>query len=117
MESSAEHHRFCIIVGAGAGGLLQAAELLRNKVLQAHELQVFERDSNFGGVWQAAKYPGAACDVPSAIYQISWHRNTNPSNCLCLGKPKLGFPKRSGYLDTTPLVRELYQCKSLTPNS
>ncbi len=45
-----DNHRFCIIVGAGVGGLIQAAELLRKKVLQPKDLQIFERDSDYGGV-------------------------------------------------------------------
>jgi cation diffusion facilitator CzcD-associated flavoprotein CzcO len=69
------NHKFCIIVGAGVGGLIQAAELLRKKVLHASDVQILERNSDYGGVWQAATYPGAACDVFSCMYQISWHRN------------------------------------------
>jgi cation diffusion facilitator CzcD-associated flavoprotein CzcO len=69
------NHKFCIIVGAGVGGLIQAAELLRKEVLHVSDVQIIERSSDYGGVWQAAKYPGAACDVFSCMYQISWYRN------------------------------------------
>jgi cation diffusion facilitator CzcD-associated flavoprotein CzcO len=75
MEASQEYHRFCIIVGAGVGGLIQAAELLRKQVLRSQDIQILERSSGYGGVWKAATYPGAACDVFSCMYQISWHRN------------------------------------------
>src|SRR5439155_23664952 len=34
---------------------------------------VLERAQEVGGVWQANTYPGAACDVPSVIYQFSRH--------------------------------------------
>lgn len=54
---------------------MQAAELLRKKVLQLQDLQILERHSDYGGVWKAATYPGAACDVFSCTYQVSWHRN------------------------------------------
>ncbi|KAK4076574.1 uncharacterized protein Triagg1_4177 [Trichoderma aggressivum f. europaeum] len=75
MESESDTHKFCIIVGAGAGGLIQAAELLRKKDLQLQDIQILERNSDYGGVWKAATYPGAACDVFSCTYQVSWHRN------------------------------------------
>jgi len=75
MKPHAETHKFCVIVGGGVGGLIQAAELLRKKVLRVQDLQIIERDSDYGGVWKAATYPGAACDVFSCMYQISWHRN------------------------------------------
>ncbi|KAL6787258.1 hypothetical protein J3E68DRAFT_440801 [Trichoderma sp. SZMC 28012] len=75
MDSQPEVHKFCIIIGAGAGGLIQAAELLRKKVLQLQDIQILERNSDYGGVWKAATYPGAACDVFSCTYQVSWHRN------------------------------------------
>ncbi|KKP01040.1 monooxygenase [Trichoderma harzianum] len=69
MDSEVEAHKFCIIIGAGAGGLIQAAELLRKKVLQLQDIQILERNSDYGGVWKAATYPGAACDVFSCTYQ------------------------------------------------
>jgi cation diffusion facilitator CzcD-associated flavoprotein CzcO len=75
MEESRDTHKFCIIVGAGVGGLVQAAELLRKKVLQPQDIQILERSNDYGGVWNAATYPGAACDVFSCMYQVSWHRN------------------------------------------
>lgn len=75
MDSESETFKFCIIIGAGVGGLVQAAELLRKKVLQVQDLQILERHSDYGGVWKAATYPGAACDVFSCTYQVSWHRN------------------------------------------
>ncbi|KAJ4854534.1 flavin-binding monooxygenase-like domain-containing protein [Trichoderma breve] len=75
MDSEPEAHKFCIIIGAGAGGLIQAAELLRKKVLRLQDIQILERNSDYGGVWKAATYPGAACDVFSCTYQVSWHRN------------------------------------------
>jgi cation diffusion facilitator CzcD-associated flavoprotein CzcO len=55
--------------------LMQAADLVRRKVLSIQDIQIFERNSDYGGVWMAATYPGAACDVFSCTYQISWHRN------------------------------------------
>ena len=58
------------IVGAGFGGLAVALEL---KAAGIDSFTVLERAQEVGGVWQANTYPGAACDVPSVIYQFSRH--------------------------------------------
>ena len=58
------------IVGAGFGGLAVALELKRAGI---DSFTVLERAGEVGGVWQANTYPGAACDVPSVIYQFSRH--------------------------------------------
>ena len=68
-------HRFCLIVGAGPSGLIQAAELLRKGILSHNDFLILERNDGYGGVWKQATYPGAACDVPSNVYQVSFHRN------------------------------------------
>jgi cation diffusion facilitator CzcD-associated flavoprotein CzcO len=91
---SKAHHRLCIIIGAGASGIIQAADLLRKSVLQPPDLQILERNDGYGGVWNTARYPGAACDVWSHVYQISWHRN--PSTL-----PKARGGLTGGRLDDT----------------
>jgi cation diffusion facilitator CzcD-associated flavoprotein CzcO len=58
------------IVGAGFGGLAAALEL---KHAGIDSFALLERADEVGGVWQANTYPGAACDVPSVIYQFSRH--------------------------------------------
>ncbi len=58
------------IIGAGFGGLAAALEL---KQADIDDFTVLERADEVGGVWQANTYPGAACDVPSVIYQFSRH--------------------------------------------
>jgi cation diffusion facilitator CzcD-associated flavoprotein CzcO len=91
MRETREYRRFCIIVGAGAGGLVQAAELLRKKVLRPQDLQILERSSDYGGVWKAATYPGAACDVFSCMYQVSWHRNPGKKSCSTGSYPVIQY--------------------------
>ena len=54
-------HKSCIIIGAGAAGVIRAGELLRKSVLKHSEILILERQPNYGGVWQAATYPGAVC--------------------------------------------------------
>jgi len=36
---------------------------------------VFEKGERIGGVWHANTYPGAACDVPSHLYEFSFEPN------------------------------------------
>ncbi len=62
------------IVGAGFGGLAAALELKRAGI---DSFTILERSGEVGGVWQANTYPGAACDVPSVIYQFSRHLKPN----------------------------------------
>ncbi|NNH68517.1 NAD(P)/FAD-dependent oxidoreductase [Nocardia uniformis] len=61
------------IIGAGFGGLAAAIELDRHGI---HDYTVFERGDSAGGVWRANSYPGAACDVPSPIYSLSYALET-----------------------------------------
>ncbi|KIW16980.1 hypothetical protein PV08_04171 [Exophiala spinifera] len=37
------------------------------------DLVCYERNKACGGVWNNHKYPGCACDIPSVVYQYSWH--------------------------------------------
>ncbi len=39
------------------------------------DITVLERADRVGGVWRDNTYPGAACDVPSALYSWSWALN------------------------------------------
>jgi cation diffusion facilitator CzcD-associated flavoprotein CzcO len=69
-----QHTPEVAIVGAGFGGLAAAIELERAGI---GSYVVLERASEVGGVWQANSYPGAACDVPSTIYQFSFALKRN----------------------------------------
>jgi cation diffusion facilitator CzcD-associated flavoprotein CzcO len=70
-----DEHRFCIVVGAGIAGIITGCDFLRNKVLPLDEFELIDRVGGFGGVWWKNTYPGAACDIPSHVYQISWAPN------------------------------------------
>ncbi|EZF22559.1 hypothetical protein H112_04614 [Trichophyton rubrum D6] len=39
------------------------------------ELICFEKNHDVGGTWLENRYPGCACDVPSASYQFPWRPN------------------------------------------
>jgi cation diffusion facilitator CzcD-associated flavoprotein CzcO len=56
------------IIGSGFGGLAMAIECQR----RGHEYTVFERADSVGGTWRANTYPGAECDIPSALYSFSY---------------------------------------------
>jgi cation diffusion facilitator CzcD-associated flavoprotein CzcO len=40
-----------------------------------HDVTVFERAERIGGVWHHNTYPGAACDIPSHLYEFSFQPN------------------------------------------
>lgn len=57
------------ILGAGFAGLAMAHHLRRVGI---DDFVIFERDDGVGGTWRANSYPGAACDVPSHLYSLSF---------------------------------------------
>ncbi|RRE00671.1 NAD(P)/FAD-dependent oxidoreductase [Mycobacteroides abscessus subsp. massiliense] len=59
------------IIGAGFSGLAAAVQL----IAAGHDVTVYERAEDIGGVWRENTYPGAACDVPSAYYCFSFEPN------------------------------------------
>ncbi|KAA8902934.1 hypothetical protein FN846DRAFT_954770 [Sphaerosporella brunnea] len=73
-DSKTPTHKSVVIIGAGISGIIQGAEIHRKKVLRdpQEELVIFDKAGGFGGVWYANTYPGAACDIASHIYSISW---------------------------------------------
>jgi len=60
------------IIGTGFGGFAAAIELKR---AGHHDLVIFEKANEVGGVWRENTYPGAACDVPSPFYSFSYEPN------------------------------------------
>jgi cation diffusion facilitator CzcD-associated flavoprotein CzcO len=60
------------IVGGGFGGVAAAVELRRRGI---EDFVILERGDRLGGVWRANTYPGAACDVPSHLYSLSFAPN------------------------------------------
>ncbi len=60
------------IIGSGFGGIGAAIEL---KKAGYHDITIFEKATEVGGVWRENTYPGAACDVPSPFYSYSYEPN------------------------------------------
>lgn len=63
-----EHHEV-VVIGAGFGGLCVAHRLAEDGI---DDVVILERDDGVGGTWRANAYPGAACDVPSHLYSLSF---------------------------------------------
>jgi cation diffusion facilitator CzcD-associated flavoprotein CzcO len=60
------------VVGGGFAGVGAAAMLARAGY---RDVVVFEREPRLGGVWHHNTYPGAACDIPSHLYEFSFAMN------------------------------------------
>lgn len=60
-----------MIIGSGFGGQCAAIECLRNKI---DNFIILERRSFIGGTWSQNTYPGAAVDVQSPLYSLSFEQ-------------------------------------------
>ncbi|MFK7976221.1 MAG: flavin-containing monooxygenase [Halioglobus sp.] len=68
-----ERHE-CIIIGSGFSGLCMAIKL---REAGFDQFLILEKESAAGGTWRDNRYPGAECDVPSALYSFSFERKTD----------------------------------------
>ncbi len=57
------------IIGAGFAGIGMAIRLKQTGI---DSFTIFERADEIGGTWRDNTYPGAACDVPSHVYSLSF---------------------------------------------
>ncbi|KAK5059907.1 hypothetical protein LTR84_009790 [Exophiala bonariae] len=70
------HRKLRVIhIGAGASGIVFSK--FAEERLQNVDVQIYEKNSDVGGTWLENRYPGCACDIPSASYQFTWARNPN----------------------------------------
>ena len=60
-----------VIIGAGFSGLDMAIKL---KEIGVH-FTILEKSSQLGGTWFDNQYPGAACDIASHLYSLSYYLN------------------------------------------
>lgn len=67
-----------LVVGVGFGGLAALHRLRADH--PDLEILAIERASGAGGVWRDNDYPGAACDVPTSLYSLSFAPNPNWSH-------------------------------------
>lgn len=68
------------IIGAGFAGLCMAIRLTGARI----PFTVYEKADDIGGVWRDNTYPGAGCDVPSALYSYSFAVNQRWSRAFPL---------------------------------
>ena len=61
-----------LIVGTGFGGLCLAAKLREQG---DDDFIIIEKADDVGGTWRENTYPGAECDIPSALYSYSFAPN------------------------------------------
>ncbi|MEM5515891.1 NAD(P)/FAD-dependent oxidoreductase [Henriciella sp. AS95] len=65
--------KHAIIIGAGLGGLTGAIKLQE----AGHSFDLLDCNPKVGGTWFENTYPGCACDVPVALYQLSFAQSIN----------------------------------------
>lgn len=58
-----------IIIGSGFSGLAMGIKLQEQGI---HDFVLLEKAEEVGGTWRENTYPGAECDVPSALYSYSF---------------------------------------------
>lgn len=58
-----------LIIGSGFGGQCSAINLIKNGI---KDFCILERRSFMGGTWRQNNYPGAAVDVQSPLYSLSF---------------------------------------------
>jgi cation diffusion facilitator CzcD-associated flavoprotein CzcO len=64
----------CAIVGSGFSGICLAIKLKRHGI---DDFILLEKAAEVGGTWRDNHYPGAECDVPSALYSFSFETKTD----------------------------------------
>jgi len=61
-----------LVIGSGFSGIGMGAALKREG---KRSFVILEQAADLGGTWRDNRYPGCACDVPSALYSFSWAPN------------------------------------------
>ncbi len=61
-----------LIIGTGFGGLCMGAKL---REAGRTDFLILEKADAIGGTWRENTYPGAECDIPSALYSFSFWQN------------------------------------------
>jgi cation diffusion facilitator CzcD-associated flavoprotein CzcO len=62
-----------VIIGSGFGGLCMGIKLTQ---AGDDDFIILEKADDLGGTWRENTYPGAECDVPSALYSYSFEHNS-----------------------------------------
>ncbi len=59
----------CLIIGSGFSGIAMA---IRCRQAGITPFLIVEKEEAIGGTWRDNTYPGAACDIPSHLYSLSF---------------------------------------------
>jgi cation diffusion facilitator CzcD-associated flavoprotein CzcO len=70
-------HNHVAIIGTGFGAIATAVRLQQAAV---HDFVLIEKAGDVGGVWRDNAYPGAAVDVKSHLYSLSFAQNPDWHN-------------------------------------
>jgi cation diffusion facilitator CzcD-associated flavoprotein CzcO len=73
-QNKNQNSRRIAIIGSGFSGLCLAIQL---KKIGHHNFTIYEKAASLGGTWRDNVYPGAECDIPSALYSFSFEPNPN----------------------------------------
>jgi len=61
-----------LIIGTGFSGIAMAIALKKAGI---NDFVILEKAQGVGGTWRENTYPGAECDIPSALYSYSFEHN------------------------------------------
>ncbi|KAF8510295.1 4-hydroxyacetophenone monooxygenase [Hysterangium stoloniferum] len=62
-----------LCIGLGFSGICVAIQL--KKQFGHDDMHFYDRNESHSGTWWSNHYPGAACDVPAALYSFSFEQN------------------------------------------
>lgn len=74
MSANVTNIQEVIVIGAGFAGLATGKRLLDAGITN---FVILDRGDTVGGTWRDNTYPGAACDIPSNLYSLSFDLNPN----------------------------------------
>ena len=104
--------RSIAVVGGGFGGV---GAIVMLKRAGYDDVTVFERGEGIGGVWHHNTYPGAACDVPSHLYEFSFEPNPRWTRRYAQGPEIKAYledvARRHGVLDRIRTNTEVTQAR------
>ncbi|KAL6251201.1 hypothetical protein RBB50_001409 [Rhinocladiella similis] len=72
-----------LIIGAGVSGIGTYIRL--KQYVPNIKIAIVEKNPSVGGTWYENRYPGVACDIPSAVYQYTFEPNTQWSKYFSPG--------------------------------
>ncbi|MBF6209718.1 NAD(P)/FAD-dependent oxidoreductase [Nocardia puris] len=72
-----------VVIGAGFGGINAGVQLRKAGI---ENFVILDKWDKVGGTWNANHYPGVAVDIPSFLYQFSYHQKGDWSRLFAPGR-------------------------------